>query len=197
MNLHFFELRSSGFPAVEFVRRGNPPYFSPQIQDMPTSYEQVTSALQPRLLQVSQYAGEVSLTTTVENLRDVLSSLKNEFGFNYLTDIATVDHYSDAGRFEVNYNLINIEQHQRIRVKVRVEEDAPEVPSVVDLWPSANWLEREGYDMMGIVFTGHPDLRRIFMPEDFKYFPHRKEFPLIGIPGSIQVPEKDGPKGYR
>lgn len=162
-----------------------------------TPFERVTQALQPRLLQVSQYAGEVALTTSAEHLRPLLQSLRDEFGFNYLTDIGTIDHYTDAGRFEVFYNLINLEQKLRIRVKVRVEEDQPELPSVVDLWPSANWHEREAYDMMGVRFVGHPDLRRIYMPEDFKFYPHRKEFPLIGIPGSIQVPEKDGPKGYR
>ena len=167
--------------------------------DSPNSNRQDTlsAALQARSLTVTQYAGEVSLTTTAERLRELLQSLRDEFGFDYLVDIGTTDHYTDAGRFEVFYNLFNIEQKQRIRVKVRVEEDQPELPSVVDLWPSANWHEREAYDMMGVRFVGHPDLRRIYMPEDFQFYPHRKEFPLIGIPGSIQVPEKDGPKGYR
>lgn len=162
-----------------------------------SSFDQVTQGLQPHILSVSQYAGEVALTTTLANLRPLLTSLRDEHGFNYLTDIGTIDHYTDAGRFEVFYNLVNIERKLRIRVKVRVEEDHPELPSVVDLWPSANWHEREAFDMMGVRFAGHPDLRRMFMPEDFQFYPHRKEFPLIGIPGSIQLPEKDGPKGYR
>lgn len=159
--------------------------------------EDVRNSLQPRILQFSQYAGEVSLHVSREKLFGVLKSLKEEYGFNYLADIGTIDHYTDEGRFEVFYNLYNLTDNIRIRVKCRLEEDNPEVESVVGLWPAANWNEREAYDMMGIRFKNHPDLRRMFMPEDFQYFPHRKEFPLIGIPGSIQMPEKDPPKGYK
>lgn len=157
----------------------------------------VTNGLQSRLLQFTQYQGEVSLHVSRENLRPLMESLRNQYGFDMLVDIGTVDHYTDSLRFEVFYNLFNLSQGARIRIKCRLEESDPTVQTVTDLWPSANWHEREAWDMMGIRFDGHPDLRRMFMPEDFQYHPHRKEFPLIGIPGSIQVPEKDGPKGYR
>jgi len=90
-----------------------------------------------------------------------------------------------------------LNENKRIRIKCRVEEEDPTVDSVVDIWPSANWFEREQYDMLGIKFKNHPDLRRMYMPEDFEYFPLRKEFPLIGIPGSIEMPEKDPPKTYK
>lgn len=162
-----------------------------------TSLQTIANALQPRVLNVSMYAGEVSLHVSPEQLYSTLKELKESYGFNYLSDIGTVDHYTDELRFEVFYNLVNLDSYLRIRVKCRVEEESPELPSIVDLWPGAAWNEREAYDMMGIRFTGNPDLRRIYMPEDFEFFPHRKEFPLIGIPGSIEVPEKDPPKGYK
>lgn len=159
--------------------------------------QQIASTLQPRVLSVTQFAGEVSLHVQPDQLFGVLKELKEVHGFDYLADIGTIDHYSDQARFEVFYNLTNLEAYLRIRVKCRVEEDMPVLPSVVGLWPGAAWHEREAFDMMGIRFHGNEDLRRMFMPEDFQFFPHRKEFPLIGIPGSIEVPEKDPPKGYR
>jgi NADH-quinone oxidoreductase subunit C len=152
--------------------------------------------LQTRILKFDTYAGEQTITVDVADVYDVLKTLRDRFGFNYLVDISTVDHYRDDKRFEVSYNVFNLDEKKRIRVKTFLEEDHPKVKSAVSIWPSANWYEREAYDMMGIVFEDHPDLRRIYLPEDFAYFPLRKEFPLIGIPGSIQLPEKDPPKGY-
>lgn len=164
---------------------------------MHQALERIATTLQPRVLNVTMYAGEVSLHVTPDQLYSTLKELKESYGFDYLADIGTVDHYTDELRFEVLYNLTNLTDRLRIRVKCRLEEHHPVVKSVVDLWPAAGWHEREAYDMMGIVFEGNPDFRRMFMPEDFEFFPHRKEFPLIGIPGSIQVPEKDPPKGYK
>ena len=91
-------------------------------------------------------------------------------------------------RFEVVYNLVSMKFGDRIFLKVRCEEENPELDSVSGVWPAANWAEREVYDMFGIHFRNHPDMRRIYMPEDFRYFPLRKEFPLLGIPGSIELP---------
>ena len=131
-----------------------------------------------------------------ERIKAVLQLLKQEYGFNYLADITGSDNYSDELRFEVSYNICNLEGRQRLRVSCRVEEDNPEVDSVVSLWTAADWFEREVFDMIGVTFKDHPDLRRMYMPEDFKWFPLRKEFPLLGIPGSISLPEKDPPKPY-
>ncbi|MDW8333135.1 MAG: NADH-quinone oxidoreductase subunit C [Bacteroidia bacterium] len=158
--------------------------------------EKVRTDLQPRALQFDVYAGELTVTVAPEDAYDVLKNLRDQHGFNYLVDITAVDYFRDEKRFEVAYNVFNLDEKKRIRVKAQLEEDNPKIKSVVSIWPSANWYEREAYDMMGIIFEGHPDLRRIYMPEDFAYFPLRKEFPLIGIPGSIQMPEKDPPKGY-
>lgn len=153
--------------------------------------EQVHNSLKESVLDTNWYAGEFSITIDRSKSFAALKSLKEDFGFNYLADISTVDHYTDEQRFEVQYNLFNLDKNQRLRVKVFIEEDHPEVDSVVEIWKAANWHEREAYDMMGIRFKNHPDLRRMFMPEDFEYYPLRKEFPLIGIPGSISLPERE------
>ncbi len=157
----------------------------------------IESTFKDKIFKKVEYAGEVTLHTKREFVHEVLKSLKEQFGFNYLTDIVSVDNYTDDARFDISYNIYNLETKKRIRVKCFLEEDDARIISVCDIWPSANWYEREVYDMMGIKFDNHPDLRRIYMPEDFEYFPLRKEFPLIGIPGSIQMPEKDPPKTYK
>lgn len=114
--------------------------------------------------------------------------MKDELHFIYLNDVFGTDRFTSEGRFEVLYHLISLREHQRFFLKVLVDEDNPVLPSVCDIWKSANWNEREVYDMYGIHFEGHPDLRRIFLPEDFKYYPLRKEFPLLGVPGSLELP---------
>ena len=122
------------------------------------------------------------------------SYLRDEVGFNYLSDIVSIDRFTETDRFEVGYNLCALEARRRLRLKVRVDEDDAVVPSVVPLWPGAGWHEREAWDMMGVRFDGNPDHRRIYMPEDFEYHPLRKEFPTLGIPGSLPLPpnESDG-----
>lgn len=147
------------------------------------------------ILEVKQYAGETTFILKKEAMHHFLKYLKEAQGFDYLVDIVATDLYVDGERFEISYNIVNLSTKDRLRVKCKLMEDHPEIETVTDIWPSANWYEREQYDMLGILFKGHPDLRRIYMPEDFEYFPLRKEFPLLGIPGSIQVPEKED-KGY-
>jgi len=93
-------------------------------------------------------------------------------------------------RFEVIYVLYSNRHKEYVRLKVRVAESGQKVPSVAQVWKSANWAEREAYDMFGIEFEGHPDLRRVYMPEYFEHFPLRKDFPLMGIPGSLPLPDK-------
>lgn len=142
---------------------------------------------------VREHAGQQTIEVRKEYLYDACKIFKDRFGFTYLTDIIGVDHYTEHHRFEVIYVLANLETRERIRISVGLDEAHPEVASVVPLWPGAAWNEREVFDMYGVHFDGNPDHRRIFMPEDFEYFPLRKEFPLLGIPGSIQLPDKDVP----
>ncbi len=148
------------------------------------------SPFQEFIVEVKSYAGELTILVKPQYLFRMLKMLKEQYEFDYLADITAVDYYTDEERFEVSYNIVNLEGKQRLRIASRIEENNPTVESVVALWPSANWYEREAFDMMGIRFHNHPDLRRIYMPEDFEYFPLRKEFPLLGIPGSIELPEK-------
>ena len=144
-----------------------------------------------------EYAGELTIEVAATEIAAVLQTLRDKFGYTYLADITGTDHFEDERRFSVAYNLVNMDEAKRLRIECFTEEEHPEVPSTISVYPAAAWFEREVFDMLGILFPGNPDLRRIYMPEDFEYFPLRKEFPLIGIPGSIQVPDKVPPKGYK
>ncbi|MFA6571726.1 MAG: NADH-quinone oxidoreductase subunit C [Bacteroidota bacterium] len=115
--------------------------------------------------------------------------------FDMLTDISAIDKLTPEDRFEVVYFLYSNKNKTRLRLKVKVQEENPSVPTLVDIWESANWYERETFDMYGIKFENHPDLRRLYMPEDYvvpetgePIYPLRKDFPLMGIPGSLQMP---------
>ncbi|MGA2667482.1 MAG: NADH-quinone oxidoreductase subunit C [Ignavibacteria bacterium] len=124
------------------------------------------------------------------DLVEVCSCLKNDFGFNLLTDIAGIDRFTKDNRFELMYNLWSIEKKQRIFLRVKLNSNKPEAPTVSSVWQTADWEEREAYDMYGIIFSGHPDLRRIYMRDDFEYFPLRKDYPLMGLPGAVELPKK-------
>lgn len=140
------------------------------------------------------YAGETTVYVSRDAIADVCRYLHDEVGFTYMSDMASVDRFTEVDRFEVVYNLVAIQERRRLRLKVRVDEDDAVVPTVVQIWPGAGWHEREVWDMMGVRFDGNPDHRRIYMPEDFEYHPLRKEFPTLGIPGSLPLPpnESDG-----
>lgn len=123
--------------------------------------------------------GELCLTVKVENLESVLIFLRNSCKFLQLSDICGVDYPDRDDRFEVVYHLLNMYKNLRIRVKISVEEHV-EVPSVCRLFKAANWFEREVFDMYGIPFKNHPDLRRILTAYEFQGYPLRKDFPAYG-----------------
>jgi len=123
-------------------------------------------------------------------LLNVCLDLKNECGFDLLVDLFGVDRFTEKSRFEVIYNLWSIKEKSRIFLRVKLHSENPEIESVSSIWPTANWEEREAYDMFGIIFLHHPDLRRIYMRDDFEYYPLRKDYPLMGIPGSVELPKK-------
>lgn len=159
---------------------------------VPEKFNPLTAAIQALdpsgQVAVSVTRGDVQLFVPRTIIIDVLRTLRDDFGYTYLVDMVAADRFTSEDRFEVIWNLISLKDQSRIFVKTRVPEEDPSLPTSVDLWPAANWNEREAFDMMGIRFTGHPDLRRLFLPEDFEYYPLRKEFPLMGVPGSIPLP---------
>lgn len=131
-----------------------------------------------------EFRGEQSVIVKLESLKPLLRYCRDEMGFDYLIDISSVDHNEREPRFEMVYELYGLTHHQHLRVKSTVSEDQT-VPTVSDLWATANWHEREVFDMMGIRFDGHPDLRRILMWEGYPFHPLRKEFPLAGKPSDM------------
>ncbi len=141
----------------------------------------VQEACPDAVLAVSEALGELTLSIAREAVRPVCQALYARFDFDHITDVTAVDLTHEVPRFEVVYHFYSISKNQRIRIKTRVPEDDASIDSICDLWKGANFLERETYDMMGIQFNGHPDLRRILMTEDYdEGFPLRKDFPVEG-----------------
>jgi NADH-quinone oxidoreductase subunit C len=132
-----------------------------------------------------EFRGEISLNIAIaEEIVNVCVFAKS-IGLNYLVDICSVDNYGQDPRWTVVYHLRDIGNGSEIRLKTDVSEEKSELPSVVGVWRTANWHEREIYDLMGIRFSGHPDLRRILMWEGYPYHPLRKDFPLAGKPTDL------------
>lgn len=134
-------------------------------------------------LAFSEFRGQNRVVVPCESLHAVLAALKNRLGFDLLVDVTCVDYLEYRGardRFGLVYLLANTRTNERITVRTFVNDPEPTVPSVVDLWEGANWLEREVWDLFGVRFAGHPDLRRIVLPEPFAAHPLRKDYPLQG-----------------
>jgi len=139
-----------------------------------------------------EFRGDLTVTVRRADIVRVTTFLRDdsELSFDQIIDVIGVDMYRPEFRFEVVYVLYSIRNKKHLRLKVRLEEEHPVVPSVTGVWAGANWAEREAYDMVGIKFEGHPDLRRLYMPEEFEYHPLRKDFPLMGIPDSLPLPRR-------
>jgi NADH-quinone oxidoreductase subunit C len=131
------------------------------------------------------FRGETSLTLQKSAVREVCEFAKESLGFDYLLDITSVDHFGDEPRFELVYELYGLAHGIHLRLKCTVSEDDASAQTVSELWPTADWHEREVFDMMGIRFAGHPDLRRILMWEGYPFHPLRKDFPLEGKPSDM------------
>lgn len=123
--------------------------------------------------------GELSLTTSRDHITEVLTELRDRFGFQQLIDLTGVDYPERAERFDVVYHLLSLTRNARVRVKVATDEREP-VPSAIPVWPCAEWFEREAFDMYGMLFSGHPDLRRLLTDYGFQGHPLRKDFPMTG-----------------
>src|SRR5438128_8825371 len=132
----------------------------------------------------TEFRGETTYTILASDLREIAKLCRDDLSFDYLIDITSIDNADEDPRFEIVYELYSLTLAVHLRLKLKVgEEEEPD--TVSDIWPTANWHEREIYDMMGIKFKGHPDLRRILMWDGYPFFPLRKEFPLEGLPSEM------------
>jgi len=142
--------------------------------------EKLSIAFPATIIDQSRFRDECTLRIQASALRDICLHARDTLGFNYLIDLSSVDHFGNEPRYEVVYELYSMKDCVHLRLKISVSEDDCTVPTVSDIWPTADWHEREVYDMMGIQFSHHPDLRRILMWDGYPYHPLRKDFPLQG-----------------
>jgi len=133
--------------------------------------------------QVVEFRGETTIVVPRELLRAAAEHCRSDASlqFNLLTDATCLDRYPVEPRFELNYHLVSIPRRGKVRLRVRLSGDDPVVDSLVTVWPGANWLEREIFDLFGIRFSGHPDLRRILLPEEWEGYPLRRDYPVEGF----------------
>lgn len=135
------------------------------------------------IAEVLEFRGELTLVLAPERLRRVAEFLRDERGleFNFLSDVSVQDRFPIEPRFDLNYHLLSIPTRQVLRLRVRLSGDHPVVDTVTEIWPTANWHERECFDLFGIRFEGHPDLRRILLPETWEGYPLRRDYPTEGF----------------
>ncbi|GAP62223.1 MAG: NADH-quinone oxidoreductase subunit C [Ardenticatenia bacterium] len=144
----------------------------------PTTADLVREAFGDAVLDVTERLGETTITLTVKALPDVARWLRDERGFEMCVDVTATDHPQEKERFRVVYHLLSLSRRERLRLAVRVGGKKPTVPTLTTVWPGVNFCEREVYDMFGVHFDGHPNLKRILMPEDWDGHPLRKDYPL-------------------
>jgi NADH-quinone oxidoreductase subunit C len=136
----------------------------------------------------AEFRGEITVQLSdADGIAEICDFAKKQLGFDFLVDVSSLDQYGSDPRFTVVYHLYGYGHHCSLRIKTDVGEEKSELPTVTGIWKTADWHEREVYDMMGLRFRGHPDLRRILMWDGYPYFPLRKDFPLSGKPS--EVPE--------
>jgi NADH-quinone oxidoreductase subunit C len=144
------------------------------------------------ILAVEEFRGDLTVVVQRDDIVRVAEVVRTNpsLAFDLVIDVLGVDMYRPGERFEVLYNVYSLAHRRYLRLKVRLPEENPTVQTVTGVWPGANWHEREAWDMFGIRFAGHPDLRRLYMPEEFEHHPLRKDFPLMGIPDSLPLPRR-------
>jgi NADH-quinone oxidoreductase subunit C len=146
-----------------------------------TGLELLAQDLGDAALETVYFRKRATIVIDPASIRAALQTMRDK-GYGFLASVHGVDYYPEEPRLGVVYELLDMSRVDRITLKLRVPIDSPKVPSVTPEWPTANHQEREVYDMFGVVFDGHPDLRRILMPEDYEGFPQRRDFPVGGEP---------------
>jgi len=150
-----------------------------------TIFDSLRQAFGERLQRKTEFRGETTYVIAVSDLREIAKFCRDEISFDYLLDITSIDNFGEEPRFEIVYHLYSMPHGAHLRLKLTVPEEAAALDTISDIWPTADWHEREIYDMMGIKFKGHPDLRRILMWDGYPFFPLRKDFPLAGLPSDM------------
>lgn len=152
--------------------------------------EKVKSRFSDSLQAVEEFRGDLAITFDSKKIVELAHFLNDdpELQFEICKDVTAIDWATRKNRFTVVYHVYSFKNNYLLRIKANLESD--EINSVTEVWQGANWYERETFDMYGINFKNHPDFRRVYMPEEFEYYPLRKDFPLMGIPGSIPLPKK-------
>jgi len=148
-------------------------------------FDSLGRAFGDKLQHTTEFRGETTRMIATSDLCDIAKYCRDELSFDYLLDITSIDNFGEEPRFEIVYHLYSMPHAAHLRLKLKLSEEAGALDTVSDIWPTANWHEREIYDMMGIKFDGHPDLRRILMWDGYPYFPLRKDFPLAGLPSEM------------
>ena len=143
------------------------------------------NSLGDKLRNKTEFRGETTYAIAATDLRDIAKFCLDDLSFDYLLDITSIDNFGEEPRFEIVYHLYSMPHGLHLRLKLKLSEETAGLDTVSDIWPTANWHEREIYDMMGIKFNGHPDLRRILMWDGYPFFPLRKDFPLAGLPSDM------------
>ena len=143
--------------------------------------EKIKTSFPAAIEEIVEFRGEFTVLIKPERLVEVCTFLRDDLdcAFDFLSDISGVDYWPEEPRFGVNYHLTSTKYRQRLRLKVRVSGPNPRAPTVTSVWPGANWFERETHDLFGVVFVGHPDLRRILLPQDFLGHPLRRDQPMV------------------
>lgn len=134
------------------------------------------------IAELISFRGELTVVVPREHLRPLAEFLAGDsfFKFTYLSDVTGVDRFPIEPRFELNYHLLSLSRRDSLRLRVRLPGDSPVIETVVPVWPTANWHEREIFDLFGMRFEGHPDLRRMLLPDDWEGYPLRKDYPVQG-----------------
>jgi len=140
--------------------------------------ESLQATFPDAVLDVLHFRGETTVIVKAEQIVNICRHCRDTLGFNFLSDVAGVDYYPQEPRFGLAYHLYSMIDNQSLRLKIYLPGENPVAPSITSVYPAANWQEREYYDLLGITFTDHPDLRRILMPDDWQGHPLRKDYPL-------------------
>ena len=148
-------------------------------------FDSLGKAFGSKVRHPTEFRGEMTCVIAAGDLREIAKFCRDELSFDYLIDITSIDNFGEEPRFEIVYHLYSMPHAAHLRFRLKVSEETGAVGTISDIWPTANWHEREIYDMMGLKFNGHPDLRRILMWDGYPFFPLRKDFPLEGLPSEM------------